>query len=382
MMLFEQIGLNALLGFGLVYLFTALTRFTLKCKRPKNYPHGPPTQPILGNLLDIPLKKPFLVFQSLAKKYGDIVGLKVGPTNLILLNDPLVVRELFEKRGVKYSDRPYNYIVDKNIVPREQGHSLHIIFMNRDEPWRRWRAAVRHLLGPAGCEQVSPIQGAVAASLVRDILLDPKQHLDHIRRWGLVTPFVSICGRRNVDEKTVHDFYETQHLWLDLLEPGKTPPVDAVPFLRWIPHSLAKWKQDAAFVHDNQRKFYDDLLASARKQLAAQAIPSKGAKIKYECLMAKILREDKAGEWSDQKMAYLGGGLLDAAVDTTVSSLEALLVAMATHPEVQMRTQEEIDHVCGDNPPQVEDLKQLPYLRACLLEVGSNPARACRRRHT
>ena len=54
---------------------------------------------------------------------GPIVGLKTGGTNLILVNDPDVVKELLEKRSAIYSARPNLFIRDfvgnMNIAFRE-----------------------------------------------------------------------------------------------------------------------------------------------------------------------------------------------------------------------------------------------------------------------
>ena len=50
-----------------------------------------------------------------------MTGLKTGGTNLILINDPIVVKDLLEKRSGIYSARPDLYI-------REFGNGLNIAF--------------------------------------------------------------------------------------------------------------------------------------------------------------------------------------------------------------------------------------------------------------
>lgn len=47
---------------------------------------------------------------------------------------------------------------------------------------------------------------------------------------------------------------------------------------------------------------------------------------------------------------------------------------MAAYPELQKQAQEEIDRVFGqDEMPHAADGTNLPFLRACLLEVIMNP---------
>lgn len=47
---------------------------------------------------------------------------------------------------------------------------------------------------------------------------------------------------------------------------------------------------------------------------------------------------------------------------------------MAAYPELQKQAQEEIDGVFGqDEMPHAADGKNLRFLRACLLEVITNP---------
>ena len=51
-------------------------------------------------------------------------------------------------------------------------------------------------------------------------------------------------------------------------------------------------------------------------------------------------------------------------------TLQVFLLAMAMHPEVQRKAQQELDDVVGcDRMPTFEDRASLPYLNALLTEV-------------
>jgi len=64
-------------------------------------------------------------------------------------------------------------------------------------------------------------------------------------------------------------------------------------------------------------------------------------------------------------VAYAGGS------DTTVSSVQALFLAMALHPEVQKKAQAEIDAVVGPNRlPDFGDQPFLPYVHAVVKETS------------
>ena len=60
----------------------------------------------------------------------------------------------------------------------------------------------------------------------------------------------------------------------------------------------------------------------------------------------------------------------DAAVGSSIFSLQNLIFALAAHPDVQRRAQDEVDTVFGkDKPlPKHIDLGKLAYINACVLE--------------
>lgn len=60
--------------------------------------------------------------------------------------------------------------------------------------------------------------------------------------------------------------------------------------------------------------------------------------------------------------------------ERTDRNFETFILAMAAYPELQKQAQEEIDRVFGqDEMPHAADEKNLPFLRACLLEVIMKP---------
>jgi hypothetical protein len=78
-------------------------------RRPKDFPPGPPTLPILGNIHLIPNENPHLQFQAWAQEYGAIYSLMLGTKTMIVLNDDKVVKELLDRRSSIYSSRPDLY---------------------------------------------------------------------------------------------------------------------------------------------------------------------------------------------------------------------------------------------------------------------------------
>ena len=91
------------------------------------YPPGPPPRPIIGNILDIPKDAPWTAYVDMSRKYGthniigdtcppllkltpafqdDVICLRVFSEVVIVLNSLSALKDLLEKRGQTYSERP------------------------------------------------------------------------------------------------------------------------------------------------------------------------------------------------------------------------------------------------------------------------------------
>lgn len=64
----------------------------------------------------------------------------------------------------------------------------------------------------------------------------------------------------------------------------------------------------------------------------------------------------------------MSGSLLQAGSETTAATLVGFIQAMVIFPDVAVAAQEELDRVCGDRLPDLNDFPDLPYVRGCLKE--------------
>lgn len=89
------------------------------------YPPGPPSRPMIRNLLDISTEAPWTAYADMSKKYGrryilgkyqfpqlkptfqgDVICFRVFNQVIIVLSSLSAIKDLFEKRAESYSDRP------------------------------------------------------------------------------------------------------------------------------------------------------------------------------------------------------------------------------------------------------------------------------------
>lgn len=102
---------GSILGVFALSFTIFLLQYAIQSRRPKNFPPGPKGLPIIGNLHQLPLKKFYLRYALVnyityliqlliiyrqtewSKKYGSIVGFKIGPQNAVVLSDYRHVKE-------------------------------------------------------------------------------------------------------------------------------------------------------------------------------------------------------------------------------------------------------------------------------------------------
>ncbi|TEA20468.1 Cytochrome P450 monooxygenase patH [Colletotrichum sidae] len=349
----------------LPFLYIIAT-WALAGRRPKNYPPGPPPVLGLGNILQIPPEHAFLKFHEWKQTFGDIIGLKVGSQNMVVLQSAEHVKELIEKRGSIYSDRPQPYITAKLINPGT------IISLNNDHTIKRARTAMRYMFSPAEVPRVLALQTALGAMLLREILDDPGGFRTHMKRWALATPLAIVSGQEvgETGPSSTEAYFGTQKRWLRFLTPTTAPPVEIFPALKHLPGFLARWRREALELKGDMFRMMYHMLDGAQAQHASSAKGLRGGK--HESVMSRLIRDGETAEdlrFGDHELALFGSGTLDAAVDTIIATTSSVMLVFGAFPEVQKRVQAEVDAIWLDDVPTPEKLGQAKFLRAVLTET-------------
>ena len=131
-----------------------------------------------------------------------------------------------------------------------------------------------------------------------------------------------------------------------------------------LPQSVSPFKKaEARRKQLMQDAFYEALDDVKERVLAGTA---------EECWSQLWLKHDKGVEACKldyHEAAYAIGSSSFVAIATIGGPLHAFFTAVCHYPEWLPKLQEEIDRVCADRLPAVEDMPNLPRLRATVKEI-------------
>ena len=92
---------------ALVIIVLLAVVFEIKQRRRRaKLPPGPPRLPLIGNLHQAPTKSAWITFAEWVERYGPLVSADFGGTDVIIIGNYEIARDLLDKRGNIYSSRP------------------------------------------------------------------------------------------------------------------------------------------------------------------------------------------------------------------------------------------------------------------------------------
>lgn len=139
---------------------------------------------------------------------------------------------------------------------------------------------------------------------------------------------------------------------------------DFYPVLRYLSPWLMPSKREALDHYNHEIKLYTDLYRDTKR--SSQKPDSKS----LPCVCNEVaLLQAKEG-YSDEYTAHIPAQLWEAGSDTTSTQLYGFIQALLLYPHIQAKGQAELDSVIGANRmPTLDDMAQLPYVRACVKET-------------
>lgn len=359
----------------LLFLVSNAVVFVLSTLRPKAFPPGPYGLPGLGNLLQVDRIFPFLTYGAWAKIYGNDtpLGVKKGATNVVVLNSGRLVRELMERRGAVYSDRPWQFMNNTWIFKDDLRAA---IFQNSSTWLTRWRKEFNNNFGTAAIMKFQPAYEAETARLLVNLVKTPtarKEKLENLLVcWMMSVPCLGVCGRRPdsmTDQGfTIKQFRNCSDEYAALVAPNAG---ELFPLLRYLPEffGMAEWKERARAVREGVLQTGTQFLSAAQEQRAAL---DAGKSIIWESVLARMLREqrDKNNDmFTATDMGNTAFHIVSAATNTSLAVFSIMLLILAKYPEIQQRSRSEILEVSGGATPKAADISSLKYTEAFWNEV-------------
>ncbi|TEB34027.1 cytochrome P450 [Coprinellus micaceus] len=330
-------------------------------------PPGPKRLPILGNLLQLPQVRPWEEYQKMSQVYGDIMYLEALGQPIILLNSLSRATEIYDKRAVTFSDRPYLPVLD--IMEMNWSFGL----MQYGPEWRKHRRPFHQLVSGSVLPKSYPIFNEEILVLLRKLRDAPcgfKGHIQHF--FGAIIMRMSYgFDDTEKNKELIHDAEILMSAFADAALPGRYI-VNNLPFLRYIPSWFpgAGWKRFCRYVATVNQKVLYDSFEDVKKDLrngVRSAYPSMAT-----TLLDEMPEEDAPERRELESIARIScASGYAAGADTTVSSATGLLLVLAMHPEVQKRAQIEVDSATGGKRlPLMGDREKLPYVNALVKELG------------
>lgn len=347
---------------GLALAYTGLVR-RRKYNTPKGFklPPGPPGKPIVGHFFQLSEIFRSERMREWKEKYGNIVYIHTFGVPIIFLYSDEIARELLDKRGATYSDRPPFYAAD--IL----GWDCIFALYRYGDWWRRHIKATQQYFNPRAASKFEPVQMKSCRLLLHDLLETPTNFSDHIMfvigRIMMETLYAIEIKRKN-DQivNTVHYALEGAS---QVLLPGERL-IDIFPILKHVP----RWVPGITI-----NKLYKKYRQSARDacDIPFNSVKSRNReKLGYSLVsnaLEKLRTSGDSPSDSETIIKNTATTIYAAGMGTTFSAVLQAIVALLLYPKAQKNVQEELDRVLGDRLPTLADRTNLPYVNAFCHEV-------------
>ncbi|KAM5164345.1 cytochrome P450 2K1-like [Mantella aurantiaca] len=343
-------------------VFLAIVLYGQKKKLHPNYPPGPPCLPIIGNIHMIDMKKPYLTFHELAKKYGSVYSLQIGSQKMVVLSGYETLKDALVNHAEVFADRPHVPLFLE--LTKEKG----ILFSN-GKIWKAMRrftlSALRDFgLGSRTIEDKITEECKCLVNIFKTYRGKPFENTT-ILTAAVANVIISIIlGHRfDYDDPKLCRLLEIISENIRIIGSPMVQLYNAFPSLvRWFPGS-----------HKNIYTNLDEMQAFLRKTFTNQKneldVNDQRSLIDVFHVKQKEEKPNSESHFTDTNLVFLVSDLFAAGMESVATVLRWGLLLMMKYPEIQKNVQDEIEKVIGSGEPCLLHRKQMPYTDAVIHEI-------------
>lgn len=318
----------------------------------------------------------WLKFKEWADQYGPIYETSMMGQKFIVISDEDMATDLMVKKGNSFSGRAQiRALIDHKKGPTyvalQDRNGTHTRTSSRSEltSTETWRTQRKWVHAAMAASSQKHFNGHIDRELRRylmTLLVDPAKFHSNTRELT-----GRIMARLAWDDAAQAQRYgeEATKTLRQMSISGNivnavTPLWHIADFVGYNP-----WRKYEAAREGNMTAWWRQSLQVAKKRYTEGTLPSDTWSYRY---LEHLDRDNGSLEQSDEDehaAACMLGFQNMVGVITVAGPLQYFLMAMVLHPEWQGRVQKEIDAVCGERMPNIDDYAALPTLRACIKET-------------
>ncbi|KAK0383641.1 hypothetical protein NLU13_9552 [Sarocladium strictum] len=336
--------------------------YTVKSQEAKRTFPGPTQLPLIGRVHDLPRKATWLKFYEWAAKYGPIYQTSMMGQKFVIISDEEIARDLLHKRADQTSGR-----AQIRALLNHRQDPTYFALQDRQETWRMQRKWVHAALSASYQQHFHGHLEDEIRRWLMTLLVDPAEFHSNTREltgraMARLTWDDATQGRQHADEALETLTNMSIHGSLANTAPFLWHLGDFIGYNPWKKYEIERegklkehWLQN---FRTARRRYLDCNLTDSTWSHRYFDQLSKAGNVTLE-----------QSEKEEEVAACMLGFQCMVGIITVATPLMYLMMALTLHPEWQDKVQEEIEHVCGQRLPGLQDYAQLPTLRACIKEA-------------
>ncbi|OGE56501.1 hypothetical protein PENARI_c003G04885 [Penicillium arizonense] len=347
-----------LVAFVLQYVAGVLSNH--QRKKGAKVPPGPKGWPFLGSaptLASVDVNGIIGIFKKWAEQHGSITQFSAMGDKQVILTEDKDARELFVKRGTKYSDRGAPHAVEYISMKQNPG------FRPKDDGWRRQRSMIQSAINITSINKYQSLMDDEATFTLNALLESPDSFHGEFLRYSYSVLTSSLLGfsvRSPSDPFIDHNETFTAEL-MNSFRPDCFPS-NVFPLLRKMP----MWLMPSLRTMERLRKEYVSEMWAFRSKI--EKLVKDGSAT--ESIYKRFLLNRNEYSVTDEESVHTFQAMIDGGTRSPHNNLLTFLFLMMEFPEWQKKLQEEVDKVVGkDRMPSYTDIPNLPTVRAIVKET-------------
>ncbi|XP_066451891.1 cytochrome P450 2K4-like [Eleutherodactylus coqui] len=328
----------------------------------KNFPPGPRPLPIIGNVHQMDIDKPYRTFMELAKEYGTVFSFHLGMSKTIVLCGYETLKDALLNHAEIFSERPDTPM----FTATSKGHG--VIFSN-GENWKVMRRFTLSTLRDYGMGKRAIEDKIIEESenLIQKIKSYEGKPFDNATNINAavtnIIVSILLSKRFDYEDPTILQLMGLFNQNVKLFSSPAVVLYNSYPSLaKWLPGAHEK-------ILENVKGLEEFIKATFTKQ--KQELDINDQRNLIDAFLAKQQegKTESTNYFHNENLISLVVDLFGAGMETTSTTLRWAILLMMKYPEIQQKVQSEIEQVIGSTHPQMEHRKQMPYTDAVIHEI-------------